>query len=380
VTPTSRRPAAFFLYRDSELRREALSAEPPPGARYSLYGLDEVESVGFDVAHNLEPGNGPGAWPRMVARGANAAVRATGGYGGDFASVLGSRDRINRADVLFSTVDTVGIPAALLGRAGFIQPPIVYAAIGLPERLEKLRTNLARRVYERAYRRLHTILAYGWGEVDALRAWLGSGGPEVVFVPFGVDTRVFAPEPGRTPETDVVSIGADPRRDLSLLALLARRREEWRFRVVATRDQAAAVARRPRNVDVELDVPFAHVRDRLASARVVVLPVRENSYSGATTVLLQAMALGKPVVVSRTAAISRGYHLEDGLNCRLVPPGDLEALERAVAGLLADEENAAAIGARARRTVEDHLGWDRYATTISDALGAAAAERSAGAG
>lgn len=106
-----------------------------------------------------------------------------------------------------------------------------------------------------------------------------------------------------------------------------------------------------------------------------MLPVRDNTYSGATTVLLQAMAVGKPVVVSRTAAIERGYHLDDGVNCMLVKPGDGAALERAIAGLLADNERAAALGARARETVELHLTWQRYADSIRGLL-LAACERS----
>jgi glycosyltransferase involved in cell wall biosynthesis len=339
--------------------------------RYSLYGLDEVRDAGFDVAHNLDAGISAGVGTRAAARGARGLIRAGGGYGGDFTSVLASRAHLNRADVVFSTVDTVGIPAALLARAGLVRPPLVYAAIGLPERLEQLRGPAARGLYFRSYRKLKTIVAYGWGEVDALREWLGPDGPQVLFLPFGVDIAAFAPDPSRPAEADVVSLGADPRRDLRLLAGLARRRTEWSFRVVTTRDQAGPLTRRPRNLELEFDIPFDAARDRLASARVVVLPVRDNSYSGATTVLLQAMALGRPVVVSRTAAISRGYHLEDGLNCRLVPPGDLQALDRAVAGLLADGENAAAMGARARRTVEEHLGWGRYAKAIADLLAAA---------
>jgi len=35
-------------------------------------------------------------------------------------------------------------------------------------------------------------------------------------------------------------------------------------------------------------------------------------------------------VVSRTAAIADGYELEDGVNCRLVEPGDGQAFERAL--------------------------------------------------
>ena len=82
-------------------------------------------------------------------------------------------------------------------------------------------------------------------------------------------------------------------------------------------------------------------RDRLRSARVVALPVRDNTYSGATTVLLQAMASGKPVVVSRTAAIARGYHLEDGSNCRPRPAGRRPRRSRARSRTLLDDEERA---------------------------------------
>jgi glycosyltransferase involved in cell wall biosynthesis len=88
--------------------------------------------------------------------------------------------------------------------------------------------------------------------------------------------------------------------------------------------------------------------------------------------LLQAMATAKPVVVSRTAAIARGYHLEDGANCRLVPPGDLAALEHAVSAYLVDGAHAAAVGVRARETVERHLTWQRYTDAIRELLVSAA--------
>jgi glycosyltransferase involved in cell wall biosynthesis len=372
VQQLERPPTAFFLYRRSALRRAALDAPPRAAERYSLYGLDELARSGRVVGHNLERGREPGVAARAAGAALDRAVRWGGGYSGDFASVLASRPAIARADVVFSTVDTVGIPLVLLARAGLVRTPIVYAAIGLPERLEQLRGAPARRLFHGAFRHVHTIVAYGAGEVDVLRGWLGEGGPDVVLVPFGVDTGVFRPDPARQPHVDVVSAGSDPRRDFALLLEVAARRPEWMIHVVGSRDNAAPLASPPANVTTEVEIPFDAVRDRLASARVVALPVRENSYSGATTVLLQSMALGKPVVVSRTAAIARGYHLEDGVNCRLVPPGDAVALERAVADLLADPERAAALGVRARETVERHLTWERYAGRIRDLLDAAA--------
>jgi glycosyltransferase involved in cell wall biosynthesis len=363
------RPQAFLLYRDSPLRREALALGPGTASRYSLYGLDELEHRGFDVAHNLAPRrSGPSS--HVLGAVLDRVVRVGGGYSGDFPTVLASRRDLGHADVVFSTVDTVGIPLVLLFRAGLVRPPIVYAAIGLPERLAQLSAR-AHRFYLGGYRRLHTIVAYGWGEVDALREWLGETGPRVVFLPFGVDVSAFRPAPEARIETDVVSVGADPRRDYGLLLDLARRRSEWSFRIVAARDHLPALASRPANVEVETDVPFDVARARLTTGRVVVLPVRDNTYSGATTVLLQAMSSGKPVVVTRTAAIARGYHLEDGLNCRLIEPAGLASLEHAVSALLADDEGAAALGARARETVERHLTWQRYTDAVGDLLLAA---------
>ena len=317
----------------------------------------------------------PGGGARAAGAVLDRAVRAVGGYSGDFASVLACRRQLNDADVVFSTVDTLGIPLTLLARRGLIRTPIVYAAIGLPERLAQLRTARAQRMFLDSYRRLSTIVTYGWGEAEALREWLGDAGPPVLFVPFGVDTTYFAPHEGAPADTDVVSIGADPRRDNALLLALAQAHPEWSFRLVLNTDGARSLGPVPANVSVEVDIPFDHIRDRLARARTVVLPVRDNSYSGATTVLLQAMACGKPVAVSRTAAITTGYHLEDGVNCRLVAPGSLDELAAAAEELLADEARAAALGARARETVERQLTWARFTDSIADLLSAAAESR-----
>jgi glycosyltransferase involved in cell wall biosynthesis len=356
-------PTVFFAFRDAPERRAALRA---PGAldRYRLFGLDDVQARGATVRHNLERGRVP-LWARALSRGLNRVVRLAGGYGGDFASVLGSLRTANDADVVFATTDTVGIPLVLLKRAGLLRPPLVYVSIGLPERLVQLRGRLMRGFYSGGFRRVATLVAYSEGEGEWLRSWLANAAPPVRFVPFGVDVAEFSPELVKVEDVDVVSVGADPHRDFALLCQVASRRPELRFRIVAARELVGEV---PANVALETDLPLERVRDRLAEGRVVALPVRRNSYSGATTVLLQAMALGKPVVVSRTDAIARGYELADGVNCRLVPPEDADALERALLETLADSRS---LGLRARETVERHFTWERYTDALWEILSGA---------
>jgi glycosyltransferase involved in cell wall biosynthesis len=354
--------AVFFAFRDAPERRAALCT---PGSldRYRLFGLDEIAAGGARVRHNLER-SGPPAWARLTGRLANACVP----LGGDFAAVLPSLRQMRAADVVFSTVDTVGIPLLLLRRARFIQVPLVYASIGLPERLERLR---AGRSFRRALQAAHTVVTYSTIEAERLREWIDGDSPPVVFVPFGVDLEAFRPMNGREPKIDVVSVGADPQRDFDLLIDVAARRSGLTFRIVATPEHLRALGALPPNVDVETNVPLETVRERLAQARAVALPVRANSYSGATTTLLQAMAMAKPVVVSRTQAIAEGYELEDGVNCRLVPPGDADSFERALLETLSGADAAVSLGIRARKTVERSFSWERYTGAIREILAAA---------
>jgi glycosyltransferase involved in cell wall biosynthesis len=368
----------FYAFRDSPQRRRALCAEAGAPERYMLFGLDELRSRGHHVEHNLERETPP-RWARVAGDNVKRGLERAGGYGGDFATILGSLGSANRADVVFSTVDTVGIPLVLAQRAGALRRPLVYAAIGLPERLAQLRSERMRKHYAQALGRCASILAYSEREAGDLQAWLAERGRRVPvsFVPFGVETAAFRPAAG--PATrDVVSVGADPLRDFPLLLEVARSLSETSFSVVAGRDNAPPPRDVPSNVSVEVDLPFDEMKRRLEEAHVVALPVRENTYSGATTVLLQAMALGKPVVVSRTSAIASGYELVDGENCRLVTPGDAGAFARALRGVLGGDSQARALGANARTTVERSLTWDRYVERVEAALAAAAAVARAG--
>jgi glycosyltransferase involved in cell wall biosynthesis len=367
-------PRVFFTFRDAPARRRALAAPPGSAERYQLFGLDQLAARGLATRHNLERVKPPPRWALLLGGAAKRVLERAGGYGGDFATVLASLRTANRADVVFSTVDTVGIPLLLLKRFGRLRPPLVYVAIGLPERLAQLRTARMRRLYASALASCSAVVAYSEKEADDIRRWVAAEGADarVEFVPFGVDARAFAPAGGAA-TVGVVSVGVDPHRDFDLLLRVATRMPEVAFRIVTSPEHARALGPRPQNVVLESDLRFDEMHNRLAEARLVALPVRENSYSGATTVLLQAMALEKPVVVTRTSAIATGYGLVDGENVRLVAPGDEAGFERALADVLRDDFHARALGVSARATVERELTWERYVDRLEEFLRDAAA-------
>lgn len=85
----------------------------------------------------------------------------------------------------------------------------------------------------------------------------------------------------------------------------------------------------------------------LRQFNVCVFPLLE---AGTPTTLLEAAALGRPIVASNVIGVSGLF--EQGSEIVLVPPGDAKALAAAIAGVLDDHAGAARMGERARKRVE----------------------------
>ena len=154
---------------------------------------------------------------------------------------------------------------------------------------------------------------------------------------------------------------------LEAAARLAPVRDDLAWVLVGDGPLRTALARRA--ADLGLAVRFTGARsdiaDVLGCADVVVLASRSE---GLPFTLLEAMALGKPVVATRVGGVPEV--VEDGRSGRLVPRDDPAALAGAVAGIV-DAPEAAAMGARGRTRVETAFtldgmvrGLERVYTTV----------------
>ena len=101
---------------------------------------------------------------------------------------------------------------------------------------------------------------------------------------------------------------------------------------------------------IELAGHVHSVPSLLARFDVCVFPSVEP---GLPTTLLEAAALGRPIVASDVSGIHEAFTA--GAEVVLVPPGDAPALADAVSGLLDDPERARALGRAARaRAIDDY--------------------------
>ncbi|GJD50832.1 D-inositol-3-phosphate glycosyltransferase [Methylobacterium crusticola] len=110
------------------------------------------------------------------------------------------------------------------------------------------------------------------------------------------------------------------------------------------------------------------VRAAIAGARALVLP---SFAEGLPIVLLEALALERPVVTTTVAGIPE---LVDAGCGRIVPPGDVGALTGALRDiLLADPETLAAMGRTGRARVARHHDLRDLSATLRGLLAAAVA-------
>jgi hypothetical protein len=179
----------------------------------------------------------------------------------------------------------------------------------------------------------------------------------VVFTPYHYllsDEELAAP----ASEDGTVFAGGDSMRDYRTLVGAAREiPAEVR---IATRRRASQFKRDlPRNVIVSRLSVSAYNKHTL-SASVVVVPMRpRNDRGSGQTTYLNAMALGKALVVTDVAGV-RDY-ITDGETGLIVPPGDPQRLALSVRRLLEDRELARRLAAAARRDALERFGPKRYA-------------------
>jgi glycosyltransferase involved in cell wall biosynthesis len=204
--------------------------------------------------------------------------------------------RHHRYDVILSDGEHVGIPlACLLKQAGAdVAHVMIGHRLSTPKkrpffRIARVQTHIARVIVHASYQRQFAIQRLGF-QPD-----------QVCLVPYQVDVSFWRPQP--IPEERLVSSAGLEHRDYQTL-----------FRAVDGLDAAVVVGaashwsrqpttafgtERPANVTVG-SFDYAALRDLFARSSVVVVPLFDVDFQAGITTILEAMAMGKAVVVTHT--------------------------------------------------------------------------------
>jgi glycosyltransferase involved in cell wall biosynthesis len=333
--------------------------------------LDLATALNADILDAGSLGNGAGKLARQSALLAWRAARIAGRYDvvftdnervGAFLGILLGRRRIRPAHVMLGHHLTPWKkrPALLLARGG-VDRLIVHSA---------------------AQRRL---------ACDRL----GFATDKVEVLPYQVDTHFWRPL-GLSPEKVVSTAGLECRDYPTLLAaahslpaqVMIAAASHW-SRKRSHIDQEAL----PPNVDVQ---PFAYpeLRQLYDRSRFVVAPLVDIDFQAGITLILEAMAMAKALIVSATLGLPRvvlgpvwagdqmhwpddGPRLAESSGI-YVPPGDVAALQSALKFLLARPEAAELLGRNGRAVAVQEYDTTQFVQRFAQTILRTAASREIG--
>ncbi|WP_173138077.1 glycosyltransferase family 4 protein [Kibdelosporangium persicum] len=318
------------------------------------FGIDQLSGHGVDVAFREVL---TGRVPNAIAR----RVRDRAGGLEWFEAVASHYNPLRRsADVVLCWDEFTGIPAASLPGG----PPVVSGVQLLTDPQNRSKRFL--RTARRALENMEAVFVQAHGMIPVLRDEWNVPVHKLKFVPFGVDSDWFRPIEGDVDRDLVASVGDDGHRDhdtlIKAVADVRRHRPGTRLELATQLD-----------VELPSDLGVLHRghlgrrrRQFYGSANVVAVATKPNIHGSGMSVILEAMACGRPYVVTASEGLE-GYlnHGHDGL---VVPPGDVEVFASAVGALMADPERADAMGQAGRARLERELTTDVQAQHLAEVL------------
>lgn len=352
-----------FIYRDHPIRQIALNSEPNDPSNYVLYGARELKARGHQVELFIGKKQ-EGLINKFLSKSLGEKV--------DYCGILNFIGLRCDFDVIVITSHSYLKVFLVLKKIGLIRSKLCWIVIGFENRVDEAGQKDALK-WVQMLKNIDGAICFGWGEQNKLFRWLGAS--KSVFMPFGVPVkslqqiqRWVGEKNAENKEIDVVSIGSDPQRDFSMVLSVASVLLGNSFHIVAGKSHRQVLAQAPFNVTVEYQIPFYAMLETMRKAKVVLLCCKENNYSGATTVLLQAMGMGKAVVATRTQAIVDGYGWENGKHGFFVEPGNATEATQKVKALLSDSALREEIGIRAKKYVEANMDWSLYVEKLEKIL------------
>ena len=330
---------------------EALIAS---GDRPRVDYFEMASAFGADIADYKRSRAGLGRLGRLVKRIAGDSVmlawhcfRCRHGY-----------------DIVVTDGEQVGLPLAammrLSRRIALPRHVMIVHVMSVPKK-EMLYRCL------RLGSRIDQMVLYSSAQRDFVVFRLGFPAEKTKLSSFMVDTRFFSPSPsaGGSRPPLICSAGLEFRDYPTLLAAI----DGLDVRVVlaaastwSKRSNELDGLKLPENVEV-VRLDLHQLRDLYASSDVIVMPLREVDFQAGVTTLLEAMAMQKPIICSRT--VGQTDVIDDGITGLYVEPGNVAELRAAILSLLDDSRRAQDLGTAARRWVESTADIDVYVERLT---------------
>ena len=267
------------------------------------------------------------------------------------------RARRARASAYVSFSERVGMPLSLL------RPHAPHVLVA------HLLTSSQKRLLARTtgfLNRTDIILVFSRAQERYLREEVGLHETQARFIWDKVDHTFFTPGPASADDGYLLSVGREQRDYETLIEAI--RPLGIRCVIVAGSawsHRALSPIALPDHVELREGLAYSALRELYRGARVVAVPVHPGvDYAAGVNGVLEAMSCARPLVASDTPGLA-GY-VRDGVDGRLVMPGDPGSLRSVLQELWEDRPQADRLGAAGRACVERERTVDHFAARVAE--------------
>jgi glycosyltransferase involved in cell wall biosynthesis len=233
------------------------------------------------------------------------------------------------------------------------------------------------KLFKWAISKVDGIVAISEAEKQGLQKMFPHLKDKIIFIHEATDLELF--QPGASPFLGESAVIGGRGVSGQVLAVGTYGRD-WRTLVDAVRDTdiQLTIATKPRlvkeleplppNVQAKLFTPD-EMKALYEKAAVVVVPIqpKENSFDSVGTLSIgEAMAMAKPVIVSKT--LNMDSYITDGENGVFVEPGNSEDMRKKIQDLLNDQDGRERIGRNALRYAQTTLSDGNFSKHLANFL------------
>lgn len=212
---------------------------------------------------------------------------------------------------------------------------------------------------------------------EYLRKNIGLGEEHIEVVRMGIDPERFSPLEDEHDSARVLSVGRLVEKKgfeygIRAIKILTKKYPDINYTIVGDGPKKFELKglieelKLENNVRIAGKMPNETLLEEYKNANVVILPcvvAGDGDMDGIPVVLMEAMAMEKPVISTRISGIPELIsHGEDGL---LVEQRDPSALAKAIDGIFSGKYNAKDLGANGRRTITESYSLDRQVKRMS---------------
>lgn len=338
------------------------------GPREFFYGFTEMEKAGLSAELAEEEVDFPLPIPEgLVERLATCLLDPLAALNAATLSRLATPtalSRLNQAAAIVATTNAQGLALGALKSLGRISTPVLFLPMGVwPRDVSAWRRWLLRRWLGGL-----SLAPIGKPETEWLRKQ-ASLDARLDYLPFGIDTDFWTPDPEPSSGDYVLSIGNDSHRDWECLA--AAWNEGLPSLKLVTRREVPAFRCRIEHLVGDWNArPLSdkEIRSLYRKAKFVILPLRNTLQPSGQSSCLQAMACGKAVILSKIDGLWDDALLIDNETCLLIPPENAAALAEAAKRLADDTSFAEAMGQKARSLVMQHFSTEEMGKSLAARL------------